>query len=250
MNTNPTACLLIIGNEILSGRTHDKNLAYIAEKLGSIGVQLREVRVIPDIEATIVSTINAVRPLFTYIFTTGGIGPTHDDITSACVARAFDLPLIRHPQAEATLRAHYTLDAINEARLKMAEVPQGATLIANPVSAAPGFCIGNVYVMAGVPRIMQAMMDEICPTLQGGSPIRSHSFEVQAPEGDIAAALTAVQEQFASVEIGIYPLFKQGKLASTIVCRCNDEPQLKACAQAVREMCNRLKAEISEEESS
>lgn len=249
MTTSPTACLIIIGNEILSGRTHDKNLPYIATKLNSIGVQLREVRVIPDVEATIIETLNAMREHFTYVFTTGGIGPTHDDITTACIAKAFGVAIIRHPEAERLLRAHYSEQDINDARLKMADVPEGATLVRNTVSSAPGFQIGNVYVMAGVPRIMQAMLDEICPTLQGGTPVSSHSFEVQAPEGNLARPLTEVQAQFSEVEIGIYPLIKNGMLASSIVCRSADKNLLAACADAVRAMCAAQGVSISEEGS-
>lgn len=247
MTTNPTACLIIIGNEILSGRTHDKNLPYLAEKLNEAGVGLREVRVIPDVEATIVATVNEARGKFTYVFTTGGIGPTHDDITTACVAKAFGAKVSRHPEAERLLLAHYKPEDVNEARMKMADIPEGATLIPNRVSAAPGFVLGNVHVMAGVPRIMQAMLDEIIPTLAGGRPVRSASFEIQRPEGDLAAALTDVQARFAQVEIGIYPLIKHGRLASSIVCRCDDEATLVACADAVRTMCAALGAEISEE---
>lgn len=247
MTTNPTACLIIIGNEILSGRTHDKNLPHIATVLNEAGVQLREVRVIPDIEALIISTVNELREKFTYVFTTGGIGPTHDDITTASVAKAFGVAVRRHPEAERLLLAHYRPEDVNEARMKMADIPEGATLILNRVSAAPGFVLGNVHVLAGVPRIMQAMMEEILPTLKGGAPVRTHSFEIERPEGDLAASLTAVQEQFSQVEIGIYPLIKHGKLASSIVCRCDDTAILNSCANAVRSMCHTLNAPINEE---
>ncbi len=162
-----TAAVLIIGNEILSGRTQDANLAYIAQGLGEAGVVLREARVIPDIPDTIVADVNELRAKFDYVFTTGGIGPTHDDITSECVARAFGLPLTLHPEAHRQFLSYYAPGELNEARLRMAKTPEGATLIPNPISRAPGFRIGNVFVMAGIPRVMQAMFDDVKGELQG-----------------------------------------------------------------------------------
>ena len=176
-----TACVLVIGNEILSGRTKDANLAWLAVELNKLGVRLMEARVIPDVEETIVATLNEVRARFDYVFTTGGIGPTHDDITAACVARAFAVPLVRNPEAVRRLQAHYANPAdLNEARLRMANAPEGATLIDNPVSKAPGFRIGNVHVMAGIPVIMQAMFDGIRHTLVGGSPMLSRTINADS----------------------------------------------------------------------
>lgn len=228
MTTPVTACLIIIGNEILSGRTVDANLSYLAKRINEIGIQLHEARVIPDIEETIVATVNACRAKFDYVFTTGGIGPTHDDITSAAIAKAFGVPIHRHPQAEKILRQHYTKEQINEARLKMADVPLGAELLDNPVSSAPGFCVENVYVMAGVPRIMQAMLDAIIPTLKGGAPVLSLSITTDLPEGTIAAGLTDIQNRYPDVEIGSYPMYKMGAFSTTLVLRSADDARNKA----------------------
>lgn len=223
MKNHVSACLVIIGNEILSGRTQDKNLAHLALKLNEAGIQLREVRVIPDIEQTIVDTINAVRVSHDYIFTTGGIGPTHDDITSASIAKAFGVPLHRDPVAEAALRAHYSADDINEARLKMADVPLGAALIPNAVSTAPGFRIGNVIVMAGVPKIMQAMLDAIIPHLKGGATVLSTSIATNLLEGTIALGLTEIQNRYMDVDIGSYPSYEAASgYRTTLVLRSPD----------------------------
>lgn len=234
--TNPTAALLIIGNEILSGRTQDKNLSHLATVLGAQGILLREVRVVPDVENDIVEAVNALRARYTYVFTTGGIGPTHDDITTAAIAKAFGVKVVRDALAEKILRAHYTDDQVNEARLKMADVPEGARLIDNPVSSAPGYSIGNVYVFAGVPRIMQAMLDAVKHSLQGGVPVGMLSITCNLGEGTIAEALTRIQEQFASVEIGSYPYFKQGVLSTTLVMRSVDAAANKAAYDAVHTM--------------
>ncbi len=173
--TNPTACLLVIGNEVLSGRTQDANIKFLATGLGQIGIPLREVRVIPDVAATIIGTVNEVRARYDHVFTTGGIGPTHDDITSECVAAAFGLPWEPHPEAMARMERHYQPGEFNAARQRMATMPRGASLIDNAVSIAPGFTIGNVHVMAGVPRIMQAMFTWLAPQLAGGPPIVSRA---------------------------------------------------------------------------
>lgn len=232
-----TAAILLIGNEILSGRTQDKNLAFLAESLNVCGIRTLHARVIPDIEETIAASVNAVRTAYDYVFTTGGIGPTHDDITTASVAQAFGVRVLRHPEAEARLRAHYNHDAaiINDARLKMADIPEGAELIANPVSAAPGFRLENVFVLAGVPRICQAMFDEIRGSLAGGPPTLSRALEINLPEGTVAAAVTQIQADFAAdVEIGIYPLFRQGVLGATLVLRAIDPSRLDAAFDAAR----------------
>jgi molybdenum cofactor synthesis domain-containing protein len=229
MNSLVTASLCIIGNEILSGRTQDKNLAYLAKELNRVGIQLREVRVVPDIEQEIIAAVNALRSKYDYVFTTGGIGPTHDDITSASIAKAFGVKLIRHPEAEALLRAHYTPDQLNEARLKMADVPEGSELIPNIVSSAPGFRIENVFIMAGVPKIMQAMLAAAIPKLKGGATVHSESFTVNLPEGTIAEGLTAIQARYEDVDIGSYPFYKPGQLATTLVFRSiNAERALSA----------------------
>ena len=182
-NPTVTACLLIIGNEILSGRTKDANLAFLGENLNEIGVRLMEARVVPDIEAVIVETLNEVRGKFDYVFTTGGIGPTHDDITSSCVAKAFGVPWSLHPEAHALLKAHYAEGELNEARLRMAHTPEGASLIENPISKAPGFQMGNVFVMAGIPRVMQAMFESLKSRLTGGAPVRSVTLAVSPAGG-------------------------------------------------------------------
>lgn len=219
---NPTACLIIIGNEILSGRTQDKNLSHLALTLNERGVQLREARVVPDIEDEIVAAVNACRAKYTYVFTTGGIGPTHDDITSASVAKAFGVTIHRHPEAERILRAHYTEDKVNEARLKMADVPLGAQLIDNPVSSAPGYRMENVFVFAGVPRIMQAMLDAVKYTLTQGAPVQTLSITCNLGEGEIADGLTRIQSIYPDVEIGSYPYFKQDVLSTSLVMRSTD----------------------------
>jgi molybdenum cofactor synthesis domain-containing protein len=231
-----TAALIIIGNEILSGRTQDKNLSHIALKLNDAGVQLREVRVIPDIEDTIVDTVNTLRAAHDYVFTTGGIGPTHDDITTAAIAKAFGVAVIRHPEAEKILRAHYTGGQINDARLKMADVPEGAQLLDNPVSSAPGFRIGNVYVMAGVPRIMQAMLDAILPELKGGAPVLTLTITTDLPEGDIAAGLTDIQNRYMDIDIGSYPMYKMGSFSTSLVLRSPDAARNDDAAAEIHAM--------------
>ncbi len=176
-----TAAVLIIGNEILSGRTKDANLPYLGERLGELGIRLAEARVVADQKGEIVAAVNALRQRYTYLFTTGGIGPTHDDITAECVAAAFDRPLIRNPEALALLQAHYAPGDLNEARLLMANTPEGATLIENPIIHAPGFRIENVHVMAGVPAVMRAMFDSLAPGLTGGPPAMTWTFSIRNP---------------------------------------------------------------------
>lgn len=233
MQSNPTACLIIIGNEILSGRTIDKNLSMIALKLNEAGVQLREVRVIPDVESTIILTLNSCREQYDYVFTTGGIGPTHDDITAEAVAKAFGVALLLHPDAEQRLLAHYKPEDVNDARMKMAMIPEGAALIDNPISAAPGFVIGNVHVLAGVPSIAKAMMDFIVPSLKGGLPVLSRVLDIHCPEGQIASGVEEIQHRYPAIEIGIYPKVTDGMLRSTIVMRSTDAEHLALCTQAM-----------------
>jgi len=230
--TNPTACVIVIGNEILSGRIKDENLTYLAKALAARGIPVREARVIPDIEADIVATVNAARQRYTYVFTTGGIGPTHDDITAASISVAFGVPCTRHPEAAKILSAYYG-DETNAARLRMADMPEGAALIPNPVSAAPGFRIGNVHVLAGVPRIMQAMFDGIAHTLDGGTPVISRAVSATAREGDIAEALSAIQESFPAVDLGSYPFGLGDRIGTCIVGRSTDRALLDSAIDRV-----------------
>ncbi|HVY03000.1 MAG TPA: molybdopterin-binding protein [Caulobacterales bacterium] len=229
-----SAALLIIGNEILSGRTQDANLAYIALGLNDVGVRLKEVRVVPDDEGEIVAAVNALRAKFTYVFTTGGIGPTHDDITAECIAKAFGVPLLRDPRAVEKLKQQIAPENLNEARLRMANIPQGGELIENPISKAPGFVIGNVHVMAGIPRIMQAMFDGVKGSLKGGKKILSQSIDIYTGEGAIAAGLTEIQNARPDVEIGSYPFSRQGIFGTVIVCRGIDAAKVSNAVDAVR----------------
>lgn len=230
-----TAAVIVIGNEILSGRTVDANLPYLAQQLNALGIRLREGRFVPDEIDMIVEAVNACRARWAYVFTTGGIGPTHDDITAAAIARAFGRRLVRHPEAERRLRAYYPPERINEARLRMADMPEGAELIDNPVSVAPGFQVENVFVLAGIPRVAQAMFEGIRHRLAGGPPIISRSVLVFAPEGEVAAMLAAVQDRCAAVEIGSYPFFRFDRPGTNVVLRGTDPAQLDAALAALRE---------------
>ena len=240
-----TAAVLAIGDELLSGRTKDKNIGYIAEYLAEIGVELMEARIVPDIEDKIVEALNALRGACDYVFTTGGIGPTHDDITADAVARAFGVGIDHDPRAVALLKARYRAAGfeLNEARLRMARIPNGATLIENPVSAAPGFRIGNVFVMAGVPAIMQAMLDQVAPLLKTGRKVHALSVKVTVPEGDIAAILADVQGRFKEVSIGSYPYYSQTGFGTNVVLRCRDSARLAAAEKALREALGAAAAE-------
>ncbi|MCH2548357.1 MAG: molybdopterin-binding protein [Alphaproteobacteria bacterium] len=242
---NPSAAILIIGNEILSGRTKDLNLPWLGEQLSSMGIRLSEARVVRDDEAAIIEALNILKSRNKYVFTTGGIGPTHDDITSACIAKAFNIELHRHPDALAALLAHYKPEDVNEARLKMADVPQGAVLVANPVSAAPGYRIENVYVFAGVPRIMQAMFDNIRHELVGGAPIKSRTITVFLTEGAVADKLTQVQNANSCVEIGSYPMIKDSRLGTSLVLRSSDEAALEVAYAQVEAMIRDLDGEVT-----
>ena len=238
-----TASVLVIGNEILSGRTKDLNLGYIASGLTEVGVRLLEGRFIPDVEATIVATVNELRARCDYVFTTGGIGPTHDDITAASIAKAFGLPLTLHPVAGKLLRDHYGPDNITEARMRMAHTPEGATLIANPVSVAPGFQIGNVFVLAGVPRICQAMFYGIKGSLKGGDKVLSRTVAGYVGEGAIAKDLGALQDRYPALEIGSYPFFRQGKFGASFVIRGTDQTMIDASALELHAIIRNLGAE-------
>lgn len=228
---NPTAAVLLIGNELLSGRTQDSNLAYIAKRMVEKGIRVKEARVISDTPEVIVNTLNELRQRYTYVFTTGGIGPTHDDITADCVAEAFDVSLPVNAEAKAILMAYFAERDIepNEDRLRMARIPEGASLVENIVSAAPGFQIQNVFVFAGVPRIMQAMLDSVLPRLDEGQVLHSITVLCQLGEGTIASGLRALQEQYPDVDIGSYP----GKMDDapghrlSLVARGADKAQLE-----------------------
>ena len=239
-----TAALVIIGNEILSGRTQDANLAFLAQELNEIGIQMREVRVVPDAEADIVEAVNACRAKHDYVFTTGGIGPTHDDITSASVARAFGVEFGFHPEAERRLRAYYPPEKLNDARLKMAQTPEGAELIDNPVSVAPGFTLGNVHVLPGVPSILQAMFQGLKGRLQGGAVVRSRTITLVCPEGDIAEALARIQTDWPVVEIGSYPFMRQGSFGTSLVLRSTDEDAIFQAAEAILAEARQRKIEV------
>lgn len=228
-----TAAVIVIGNEILSGRTHDANLPYLAKALNAVGIRVMEARVVADDETAIVAAVNACRTTYDHVFTTGGIGPTHDDITSAAIARAFGVPIVRHPVAVDLLTRHYAAADLNEARLKMAEVPEGAALIGNPVSAAPGFRIANVWVLPGVPRILQAMVDGLTASLRGGDPVLSRTIAAFTTESGIAQPLADVQQRHFRTEIGSYPFVRSGRFGVSLVVRSTDHAALEAAAEAV-----------------
>ena len=231
-----TAAILVIGDEILSGRTKDKNIGHIAERLTEVGIDLKEVRVVPDEEDEIVAALNALRGKFDYVFTTGGIGPTHDDITADAVAKAFGVGIDVDPRARDMLLEYIAEKDLNEARLRMARIPFGASLVVNPVSKAPGFNIGNVYVMAGVPRIMHAMLEAIIPTLRTGVPMLSRTVLANAKEGDIAAPLGEIARQNRDVIIGSYPFLGETGPNTNIVVRARSEARVEAVAALVAEM--------------
>ncbi len=236
-----SAAILVIGDEILSGRTKDKNIGYVAEYLTNIGIDVREVRVVPDIEAEIVAALDALRTRYTYVFTTGGIGPTHDDITADCVAKAFGVPIDVDPRARAMLLTRIAEKDLNEARLRMARIPQGADLIVNKVSAAPGFRIGNVHVMAGIPAVMQAMLDEVAPTLKTGVKLLSETVRAGLREGDIGTPLGAIAKAHPDTMIGSYPFMEDGRPNTNVVIRSRDPEKLAAAKAAVE----RMLAEVS-----
>ena len=236
--TSPTACLLIIGNEVLSGRTQDANLKFLATRLGGIGIPLREVRVIPDLRATIVATVNEVRATFDHVFTTGGIGPTHDDITSECVAAAFGVPWEPHPEAWRRLESHYGRQTppgdFNVARQRMATMPRGAALIDNIISIAPGFTMGNVHVLAGVPRIMQAMFEALAPSLKGGPPVVSAAVHANGlMEGRIAEGLADIQARYPDLDNGPYPYSRAGGGGVAVVAKGTDSDAVRQAARDV-----------------
>jgi molybdenum cofactor synthesis domain-containing protein len=242
-NSAPTAAILVIGNEILSGRTQDSSVAWIAGRLVEHGVRVREARVVPDIEAEIVAAVQALSARYDYLFTTGGIGPTHDDITTDCIAKAFGVPVVIDPEAARRLEDRYGAGKVSDARLRMARIPQGATLIDNPVSAAPGFRIGNVFVMAGVPAVMRAMLDGVLPALRGGPKILQRTIVCQVPESVLAEPLGAIQICHPDIDIGSYPWFRQGESGVSLVARGTDASSLDAVADEIAQMVRNLGGE-------
>ena len=236
-----TAAVLVIGDEILSGRTRDTNSQYIAHFLLQIGVETREIRVTPDVEDEIVAALNALRARYDYVFTTGGIGPTHDDITADAVAKAFGVGISEDPRAIALLLERIRPEDLNEARRRMARIPHGAELVANPLSKAPGFWIGNVIVMAGVPAVMQVMLDDVAPKLVRGATILSETIDVRGlPEGAYAAGLAEIAKAFPQVSIGSYPSLRDGKFYNQVILRGRDAGVLAAAAERTRAMLGRL----------
>jgi molybdenum cofactor synthesis domain-containing protein len=229
----PTAAMLVIGDEILSGRTQDTNTNYLAKFLATLGIDLKEARVVPDVEDEIVAAVNALRARYEYVFTTGGIGPTHDDITANAIAKAFDVSIDYHPEALALIGARYKPGEFNEMRKRMARIPAGATLIRNSVSAAPGFQIGNVFVMAGVPMIMRAMLEDVAPRLRQGVRIVVATVEAPIAEGRIAAALADIQKAHPAAAIGSYPYYREEGFGTQLVVRGRDGAGVETAAQAV-----------------
>lgn len=236
MSNTPTAAIIIIGNEILSGQTQDVNIAFLAQECAKLGIKLREARVIADIEGEIISTVKECSAKYSYVFTTGGIGPTHDDITSESVSKAFGKPYALHPEAHIILQNYYKADELNEARLRMAYMPEGAAVIENPISSAPGFQIGNVFVLAGVPSVMQAMFKSLQNRLVGGPSIQSRILSSKLFEGQIAKDLEAIQKRYPAVDIGSYPGFRQGGYMLRLVLRGTDAKLLDEAASAVKSM--------------
>jgi molybdenum cofactor synthesis domain-containing protein len=243
MSTIVTAAVLVIGNEILSGRTKDANLNYLATELTTIGVRLMEARVVPDVPEAIIKAVNALRAAYDHVFTTGGIGPTHDDITAECIAKAFGVPLIKDARAVKLLTNHYGEANLTEARLRMANVPEGATLIENPISIAPGFQIGNVFVLAGVPAICRAMFDGLKGRLKTGDKVLSVTISGYIGEGVIANGLGELQDRYRQLDVGSYPFFRQGKFGASFVLRGTEEAALERAADELRALIRTLGAE-------
>jgi molybdenum cofactor synthesis domain-containing protein len=243
-NTKVNAAILIIGNEILSGRTQDTNTSTLATWLNTIGVKVNEVRVIPDDEKTIINTLNLLRKENDYVFTTGGIGPTHDDITAASVAKAFDLKYEIHNEAFKILEAYYKPGEFNEGRQKMVWMPQSAELILNPTSGAPGFSVENVFCLPGVPSILKSMLGGLKNKIVGGEPILSHTISLRTVESEIASSLTKVQDQNKDVEIGSYPFFHAGKLGVSIVLRSESQSKIDLCNSQILEFIKEKKIEV------
>ena len=243
-NTKVNAAILIIGNEILSGRTQDTNTSSIAPWLNSIGVKVNEVRVIPDIEDTIIDTVNHLRAVNDYVFTTGGIGPTHDDITAQSISKAFSLEYEIHQEAFKILEAYYKAGEFNEGRQKMVWMPKNANLILNPTSGAPGFNVENVFCLPGVPSILKSMLGGLKNNIAGGDPILSLTISLKTVESEIASSLANVQDNNKDVEIGSYPFFQAGKLGVSIVIRSEDQLKIDKCSFEILEFVNQKKIEV------
>ena len=243
-NTKVNAAILIIGNEILSGRTQDTNTSTLANWLNSIGVKVGEVRVVPDEEKIIVDTLNLLRKIYNYVFTTGGIGPTHDDITAQSVAKAFGKKYQIHKQAFKILESYYQPGEFNEGRQKMVWMPEDAELILNPTSGAPGFSVDNVFCLPGVPSILKSMLGGLKNKIIGGEPILSQTISLRTVESEIANSLTDVQEQNKDVEIGSYPFFHAGKLGVSIVIRSENQSKIDKCNSQILKFVNEKKIEV------
>ena len=228
-----TAALVVIGEEILSGRTQDTNTPYIAAYLGKAGIALREARVVPDVEAEIADAVNALRERYSYVFTTGGIGPTHDDVTTDAMGLAFNVPVAINDEAVEAMRLQYRAEDLTPTRLRMARVPDGAALIHNAVSRAPGYMIGNVIVMAGIPSVMQVMLDEILPSLSKGRPLKARAIRVNAPESEVATPLAALQADYADVQMGSYPFVEHRRYGTYLVLRSADDRRLAEAFEAL-----------------
>lgn len=236
--TNPTAAMLVIGDEILSGRTRDVNAHFLAVELTAVGIDLNEIRVVSDDPEAIIAAVRALSGGFDYVFTSGGIGPTHDDITADCIAQAFDRSIDVRADARAILQAHYDRNGLelNDARLRMARIPEGADLIDNPVSSAPGFIVKNVHVMAGVPSIFQAMVAGVLPELSGGAPLLSRTMRVVRGEGDIASPLSKFADRYDDLSVGCYPFQKDGVYGANLVVRGTDETRLDHAFSELEEL--------------
>ena len=244
--TKVNAAILIVGNEILSGRTKDTNTSTIAIWLNSIGVKVEEVRVIPDIEQKIIDTLNFLRKTYDYVFTTGGIGPTHDDITAESVSKTFGLKYEIHKEAYKILEAYYKAGEFNEGRQKMVWMPENANLILNPTSGAPGFNVDNVFCLPGVPSILKSMLGGLTNSIVGGEPILSLTISLRTIESEIANSLTKVQDDNKDVEIGSYPFFQAGKLGVSIVIRSEDQSKIDNCNAQILNFVNEKKIEVVE----
>jgi len=240
---NPTCAVILIGNEILSGRTADANLNHIARKMSEIGIVLEEARVIADVKRTIVETVNELREKYTYVFTTGGIGPTHDDITAISIAKAFDVPIVRDEETATLFRKNYG-ENISEATFKMADFPKGAQLVRNVITVAPGFYIGNVFAFAGIPRVMQAMLQAVIPLLEKGEDIYTKSIDVLAGESKISESFENIQNRYRTLDLGSYPFKVGGIFGTSLVIRGNDKENVEAAFGEVQSMLKEMNVEI------
>ena len=243
-NKKVNAAIIIIGNEILSGRTQDVNVVHLSKWLNELGVKVEEVRVIPDIENSIVNTVNELRKKFKYVFTTGGIGPTHDDITSRSIAKAFNVSYGYNKDAYETLEKYYKLGEFNDGRKKMAKMPDKASLIYNPSSGAPGFVVENVYCLPGVPSILKSMVDGLKNKISGGKKILSKTISVITVESEIAKPLEDIQNKFKNIEIGSYPFFRKGKIGVSIVMRSTEKNLIGVCAKQIVNLVKKKKIKI------